>query len=79
MDNIPPEPITFGGPDFMAKQAAIYTHCWFIYFLNLSKVFDIVTFKGLWKVLPLIGCPSKIRDTIRQFHNGMLTKGVGSE
>ena len=40
-------------------------------FINLAKVFDIVSHDGLWKIMTKFGCPSSFIAMVLQFHVGM--------
>ena len=51
----------------------------YILFLDLTKAFDTVSRDGLWKILPRVGCPPKIVEIIRQFHEGMSAQIAGSD
>lgn len=42
----------------------------FIAFIDLTKAFDLVSRDGLFKILPLIGCPPKLLNFIKSFHDG---------
>ena len=46
----------------------------YIAFIDLTKVFDLVSRDGLFKVLPKIGCPPKLQSMIESFHAD--TKGT---
>ena len=39
-----------------------------IAFIDLTKAFDLVSADGLFKVLPKIGCPPKLKSMIESFH-----------
>ena len=41
-------------------------------FIDLTKAFDTVSRKSLWKILAKFGCPNKLIAMVRQFHDGML-------
>jgi len=43
----------------------------FIAFIDLTKAFDLVSRDGLFKILPLIGCPPKLLSFLESFHNNM--------
>ena len=43
-------------------------------FIDLTKAFDLVSRNGLFKILELNGCPPKLHDFVKNFHNNM--KGV---
>lgn len=43
----------------------------YVAFIDLTKAFDLVSRDGLFKILPLIGCPPKLLSIIRSFHDGM--------
>ena len=40
-------------------------------FVDLTKAFDTVCRKGLWKIMAKFGCPANIITMVRQFHDGM--------
>ncbi|XP_078593825.1 uncharacterized protein LOC144871797 [Branchiostoma floridae x Branchiostoma japonicum] len=40
-------------------------------FVDLTKAFDTVNRKGLWKILKKFGCPDKLTALIASFHEGM--------
>ena len=40
-------------------------------FFDLTKAFDLVSRDGLFKILPLIGCPPKLLSFLESFHNNM--------
>ena len=40
-------------------------------FVDLTKAFDTVCRKGLWKIMAKFGCPDKFISMVRQFHDGM--------
>lgn len=46
----------------------------FMCFVDLEKAFDRVPREALWIVLKKTGCPDKIVNLIRQFHDNMLAK-----
>ena len=43
----------------------------YIAFIDLTKVFDLVSRDGLFKLPPKIGCPPGLLNIIRSFHEGM--------
>lgn len=43
----------------------------YISFIDLTKAFDLVSRDGLFKILPKIGCPSKLRSLVTSFHVDM--------
>ena len=45
----------------------------YLAFIDLTKAFDLVSRDGLFKILPLIGCPPKLLSLTRSFHDGMLS------
>ena len=52
----------------------------YIVFVDFSKAFDTVDRDLLWKVLRLFGCPERLVEMIRLFHDGMkATVCVGDE
>ena len=42
----------------------------FIAFIDLTKAFDMVSREGLFDILHLIGCPPKLLNFIKYFHDG---------
>ena len=44
----------------------------YLAFTDLTKAFDLVSGDGLFKMLPLIGCPSKLLSIVRSFHDSMM-------
>ena len=48
-------------------------HPLYLAFLDLTKAFNLVSRDGLFKMLPLIGCPPKVLSIVRSFHNGMVS------
>ena len=51
----------------------------YILFLDLTKAFDTVSRDGLWKILPRVGCPPRMVEIIKQFHDGMSAQVVGTD
>ena len=45
----------------------------YLAFIDLTKAFDLLSRDGLFKMLPIIGCPPKLLSLIRSFHDGMLS------
>ena len=45
----------------------------YIAFIHLTKAFNLVTRDGLFKMIPLIGCPLKLLTIVRSFHDGMMS------
>ena len=43
----------------------------FIVFIDLTKAFDLVNRDGLFKILPLIGSPTKVLSFLESFHSNM--------
>lgn len=43
----------------------------YISFIDLTKAFDLVSRDGLFKILPKIGCPSKLLGLVTSFHVDM--------
>ena len=43
----------------------------FIAFIDLTKAFDLVSREGLFKLLPIIGCPPTLLNLIKSFHDNM--------
>lgn len=50
----------------------------YMIFIDLEKAFDSVCRPGLWKLLLHSGCPSKVVNIIRSFHDGMKARVVDS-
>ena len=46
----------------------------YMVFVDLTKAFDSVSREGLWKLLAKVGCPPKIINIIRSFHEGMMAR-----
>ncbi|XP_048583704.1 uncharacterized protein LOC125563054 [Nematostella vectensis] len=46
----------------------------FVAFIDLTKAFDSVSRDGLFHILPLVGCPPKLLNFIKSFHDG--TRGT---
>ena len=46
-------------------------HPLFVAFIDLTKTFDLVSRDGFIKILPKIGCPPRLLNIIRSFHEGM--------
>ena len=46
----------------------------YMVFVDLTKAFDSVSREGLWKLLSKIGCPSRVVNIIRSFHDGMMAR-----
>ena len=40
-------------------------------FIDLTKAFDLVSRDGLLKIVSKIGCPPRLLNIIRSFHEGM--------
>lgn len=45
----------------------------YLAFIDLTKIFDLVSRDGLFKMLPLIGCPQRLQCIMRSFYDGMMT------
>ena len=45
-------------------------------FVDLRKAFDSVSREGLWKILAKAGCPPRLVNIIRSFHDGMVGRVV---
>lgn len=43
-------------------------------FIDLTKAFDTVSRKGLWRIMAKFGCPDKFIDIVQQFHDGMMVR-----
>ena len=44
-----------------------------VFSLRLLRPFDLVSRDGLFKMLPLIGCPPKVLSIVKSFQNGMMS------
>ena len=44
----------------------------YLTFVDLTKAFDTVCREGLWKIMAKFGCPEKLINMVRQFHDGMM-------
>ena len=55
------------------KQRDLY-----IVFVDLTKAFDSVNRRGLWKLLRRLACPAKLVNIAKEFHEGMKARVVGS-
>ena len=45
----------------------------YILFVHLTKAFDTVGREGLWAILLKLGCPLRVLNITRSFHDGMMT------
>ena len=45
----------------------------YILFVHLTKAFNTVGREGLWALLLKLGCPLRVLNIIRSFHDGMMT------
>lgn len=43
----------------------------YLTFIDLTKAFDLLSRDGLFRMLPLIGCPPKLLSIVKSFHDGM--------
>ena len=43
-------------------------------FVDLTKAFDTVSRKDLWKIMATFGCPAKFIAMVRQFNDGMFAR-----
>lgn len=43
----------------------------YVAFIDLTKVFDLVSREGLLRILPKIGCLPKLQTLIESFHRHM--------
>ncbi|BHF72917.1 hypothetical protein SprV_0401598900 [Sparganum proliferum] len=46
-------------------------------FVDLTKAFNTVNGKGLWKIMQKCGCPERSSQIARQPHDGMKTRVMG--
>lgn len=69
-----------GTADMMFSARQIQEKCreqnrdLYMVFVDLTKAFDSVSREGLWKLLSKVGCPDKIVNIIRSFHDGMMVR-----
>ena len=45
-------------------------------FINLTKAFDTVNRAALWAILSKLGCPPRVVQIIRSFHDGMFCRVI---
>ena len=45
----------------------------YITIVDLTKAFDTVSCKGLWKIMATFGCLDKFMSMVRKFQDGMLS------
>ena len=45
----------------------------YLAFIDMTKAFDLASRDGLFKMLPLIGCPPKLLSIVRSFNDGMMS------
>ena len=45
----------------------------YLAFIDLTKAFNLVSRDGLFKMLPLIGCPPNLLSFVKSFHDGMMS------
>ena len=43
-------------------------------FIDLTKAFDSINRKGICKILLKVGCPPRVVNIIRSFHDGMMAR-----
>ena len=48
----------------------------YLVFIDLTKAFDTVNRECLWALLRKIGCPEKLVNVIRSFHDGMTARVI---
>ena len=60
--------IVYCGPYYLFHTLQLY-----LAFTDLTKTFDLVSRDFLFKMLPLIGCPSKLLSIVRSFYNDMIS------
>ncbi|XP_076036018.1 uncharacterized protein LOC143021978 [Oratosquilla oratoria] len=54
---------------YQEQNVSLYTT-----FVDLTKAFDTVHQKGLWKIMAKFGCPAKFISMVQQFHDGMYAR-----
>ena len=45
----------------------------YLAFIDLTNAFNLVSRDGLFKMLPLVGCPLKLLSIVRSFHDGKMS------
>ncbi|BHF68471.1 hypothetical protein SprV_0301150600 [Sparganum proliferum] len=55
------------------KCQEMRTHL-YITFVDLTKAFDTVNCRGLWKIMQAFGCPERFTHMVRQLHDGMMMR-----
>nr|VZI30788.1 unnamed protein product [Spirometra erinaceieuropaei] len=63
----------FAARQLQEKCQEMRTHLYFT-FVDLTKAFDTVYRKGLWKIMQKFGCPGRFTQMVRQLHNGMMAR-----
>ena len=43
----------------------------FSIYVDLTKAFDYVSRKGMWKIMAMFGCPRKFITLVQQFNEGV--------
>ena len=43
-------------------------------FVDITKAFDTVCREDLWKIVLKFRCPDQFVESVRQFHEGMMTR-----
>ena len=68
-DSILPEVIKCAKPALLQHLHQLL--CLYVAFIDLTKAFDLVSRKGLFRLLEKIGCPPKLRSMVVSFHENM--------
>ncbi|BHF57167.1 hypothetical protein SprV_0100010800 [Sparganum proliferum] len=63
----------FAARQLQEKCQETRTHLYSI-FVDLTKAFDTVNRKGLWKIMRNFGCPERFIEMVRQLHDGMMAR-----
>nr|VZI13893.1 unnamed protein product [Spirometra erinaceieuropaei] len=63
----------FAARQLQEKCQEMRTHLYST-FVDLTKAFDTVNRKGLWKIMQKFGCPERFTQVVRQLHDGMMAR-----
>ncbi|BHF79472.1 hypothetical protein SprV_0702259200 [Sparganum proliferum] len=63
----------FAARQLQEKCQEMRTHLYST-FVDLTKAFDTVNRKGLWKIMQKFGCPERFTQMVRQLHDGMMAR-----
>nr|VZI42022.1 unnamed protein product [Spirometra erinaceieuropaei] len=68
-----PTDMIFAARQLQEKCQEMRTHLYST-FVDLTKAFDTVNRKGLWKIMQKFGCPEQFTQMMRQLHDGMMAR-----